>query len=90
MSQEGLVGLATSPGGGETGPRQGRRQKGRAQKRPIKQGLSVEKADSLAKAATKINEVDFNVGIPKSWIKSRLKEVALQNWQERWENSLED
>ncbi|GBO02197.1 hypothetical protein AVEN_106194-1 [Araneus ventricosus] len=49
-----------------------------------------EEADSFAKAAIeKKNEVDFNVGIPKSQIKSRLKEVDLQNWQERWENSLD-
>ncbi|GBM85685.1 hypothetical protein AVEN_140249-1 [Araneus ventricosus] len=48
-----------------------------------------EGADFLAKAATEKIEVDFNVDIPKSWIKSRLKEVGLQNWPEKWENSLE-
>ncbi|GBN82580.1 Putative protein in type-1 retrotransposable element R1DM [Araneus ventricosus] len=48
-----------------------------------------ETADSLANAATEKSEVDFNVGIPESWIKSSLKEVAHQNWQERWQNSLE-
>ncbi|GBM52950.1 hypothetical protein AVEN_111305-1 [Araneus ventricosus] len=48
-----------------------------------------EKADGLSKAGTEKNELDFNVGIPKSWIKSRLIEMAHQNRQERWENSLE-
>ncbi|GBN58468.1 hypothetical protein AVEN_187346-1 [Araneus ventricosus] len=46
-----------------------------------------EVADSLAKCATEKDSVDHVVPLPKSWIKTKLKEFLIRDWQDRWDSS---
>ncbi|GBM44147.1 hypothetical protein AVEN_257095-1 [Araneus ventricosus] len=46
-----------------------------------------EMADVLAKNATRRENIDHIVKIPKSWVNNQFKLLALNKWQQRWEGS---
>ncbi|GBN17961.1 Putative protein in type-1 retrotransposable element R1DM [Araneus ventricosus] len=46
-----------------------------------------EMADVLAKNATRRENIDHIVKIPKSWVNHQFKLLALKKWQQRWEGS---
>ncbi|GBM21037.1 hypothetical protein AVEN_5754-1 [Araneus ventricosus] len=47
----------------------------------------IEMTDVLAKNATRKENIDHIVKIPKSWVNHQLKLIALTKWQQRWEGS---
>ncbi|GBN70716.1 hypothetical protein AVEN_30268-1 [Araneus ventricosus] len=46
-----------------------------------------EVADSLAKKATEKECIDHIVPLPRSWIRFKLKESLIENWQSNWNSS---
>lgn len=44
-------------------------------------------ADSLAKEATKRQDIDINIKYSKKWLKNHLQKITVARWQLRWELS---